>query len=263
MTRYICCDERRRNAIAGLAGINGLDFLEVRDDPADPLPDRQRTLFAHFINDPSGLVLGPGNVRIEGGERIRDIRVASAAIAVDARSGSARPVLVVQVEAAGDFSIYTLRLVEDAAQAGRLATIDPILRAVDFSFKVACDSGFDASAAACAPARLASPMLDYTARDFRALRQMLLDRAATLSPEWTPISASRCWSCSLMSATTSPTGRMRWRRKRIWTRRGGAFPSGAMRGWWITACMMVAPPACSRMWPSKAASLPCRPAPSC
>ena len=190
MTRYICCDERRRNAIAGLPGINGLDFLEVRDYPGDPLPDRQRTLFVHFINDPSGLVLGPANVRIEGGERIRDIRVSNAIIAIDPRSFSTRPVLVVQVEAAGDFSIYTLRLVEDTAQAGRLATIDPILRAVDFSFKVACDSGFDASTAACAPPRPASPALDYTARDFRALRQMLLDRAATLSPEWTERNAA-------------------------------------------------------------------------
>ncbi len=184
MTRYICCDERRRNAIAGLPGINGLDFLEVWDDPADPIPERQRTLFAHFINHPAGLVLGPGNVRIEGGERIRDVRVTEATIATDARSGSTSPVLVVRVEVAGDFSIYTLRLVEDAAQPGRLSGIDPILRAVDFSFKVACDSGFDASVSGCAPAAMPSPLLDYTARDFRALRQMLLDRAATLAPAW-------------------------------------------------------------------------------
>ena len=31
---YFCCDERRRNAVRAHATLNGIDFLEVVDDPA-------------------------------------------------------------------------------------------------------------------------------------------------------------------------------------------------------------------------------------
>ena len=72
---YFCCDERRRNAVADHPGLNGIDFLEVSDDPADPTGARQRTLFVHFIKPVSSRVLTERNVIIEGGERIRSIKV--------------------------------------------------------------------------------------------------------------------------------------------------------------------------------------------
>ena len=39
---YFCCDERRRNAVKNHGTLNGIDFLEVLDDPADPYDQRQR-----------------------------------------------------------------------------------------------------------------------------------------------------------------------------------------------------------------------------
>ena len=49
---YFCCDdERRRNAVKAHPTLNGIDFLEVRDEVTDPLEQRQRTLLVHFLKD--------------------------------------------------------------------------------------------------------------------------------------------------------------------------------------------------------------------
>src|SRR5262249_22001049 len=112
--KYLCCDnERRRNAIKDSDIVNGIDFLEGSDDPNDPLDQRERTLFVHFIKPLSPDELNATNIRIEGGERIRNIQVLSAEIAPLASPLSpvdGFDVLVVEVNAAGDFSTYTLRL---------------------------------------------------------------------------------------------------------------------------------------------------------
>ena len=51
---YACCDERRREAVRAHATLNGIDFLEVLDDPALPPEARQRTLFVHFLKPLGG-----------------------------------------------------------------------------------------------------------------------------------------------------------------------------------------------------------------
>jgi hypothetical protein len=181
---YACRDERRRrNEIAGRADVNGIDFVEVWDGPAVPLEERQRTLFVHFVNDPGGLGIVAGNVEIDGGERIRDVRVVDATVTVDPRSGSPDPVLVVDVDKPGDFSIYTLRLVPE--EGTPLTGLDAVLGSVDFSFKVHCETRFD-------PLRpepeveepRTEPALDYLARDYASLRRLVLDRLAVLVPDW-------------------------------------------------------------------------------
>ena len=68
-SRYYCCQDLRRAEIARRTDVNGIDFIEVLDDPAMLPDERQGTLFVHFINDPAGLLLGPENVVVEGGER--------------------------------------------------------------------------------------------------------------------------------------------------------------------------------------------------
>ena len=184
---YFAGDDRRRDVIANRADLNGIDFLEVYDLPSLPLDDRQRTLFVHFINDPGPLSLTADNVRITGGERIRDLRVTNASIMVDPRSGeTTRPVLVVEVDRRGDFSTYTLSLVENTSGAPVLDSFDHVLRAVDFSFKVNCPSDFDCeTSTVCPPKPRHEPAIDYLARDFNSLRQLLLDRLASVTPAWT------------------------------------------------------------------------------
>ena len=110
----------------------------------------------------------------------------AATIVVDPRSGSSQPVLVVEVDKSGDFSTYTLTLGPSGPADTSLNAFDQVLRSIDFSFKAACESKFDcATAAVCPPAVAADPAIDYLARDFRSLRQVMLDRMSVLIPEWT------------------------------------------------------------------------------
>jgi len=183
---YTCCDELRRAALADPAqnpsGLNGIDFLEVLDHDAPTKLLRQRLLQVHFVNALSGGPLTRTNVRIEGGERITPILVTQ----VTPGSGADANVLTVEVNQPGDFSIYTLRLVQDAQHPEPPPGYDPILAAVDFSFKVECPSDFD-----CQPQRVCplaprvEPEINYLAKDYASFRRLMLDRIAVLNPQWT------------------------------------------------------------------------------
>ena len=197
---YFCCDDdRRRNVVKAHPVLNGVDFVEVLDNHADPFDQRQRTLFVHFIEKetPQGQAalatllaqLKIENVRIDGGERIRDIAVTSVSISATASPPQSPPtasnVLTVQVSKAGDFSTYTLRLVKDARTPEPPDGVDPVLSALNFSFKVACPSDFDCQTPrTCLAERLPEPEIDYLAKDYASFRQLMLDRMAVLVPEW-------------------------------------------------------------------------------
>ena len=143
-------------------------------------PDRQCKLFVHFINNLGGAPLSKSNIRIEGGERIRDIMVTDAQVnATDAT------VLDVSVDQPGDFSIYTLRLVQDAGHPQPPDGIDPMFAAVDFSFKVECPTVFDCRPqCVCPPAPRPEPEIDYLAKDYESFRRLMLDRMSALMPQW-------------------------------------------------------------------------------
>ena len=183
MSLYFCCTERRREAVrAPESGLNGIDFLEVRDDATQPNADRQRTLLVHFLKPLGAGAVGAENVRIVGGERIRDVRVVSATIG----AGANADVLTVEVNRPGDFSTYTLRLVSDDDERRPPEGLDRLLSAVDFSFKVNCPSEFDCQQdEVCPPEALVEPALDYQAKDFASFRALMLDRLSVLVPDWT------------------------------------------------------------------------------
>src|SRR5258708_4859953 len=44
-----CCDPYRRTAVLESRDFNGIDFLEVRDNPTDPYAERQTVLYVHFL----------------------------------------------------------------------------------------------------------------------------------------------------------------------------------------------------------------------
>lgn len=190
---YFCCNAARRIEVAkDTSGLNGIDFLEVvdTDAPSDAL--RQRILEVHFLKPiDAGVGIGPDKVRIDGGERIRDIGVESAEI--DALNPE---VLVVTVDQRGDFSRYVLRIVADAdAEPVHPPNppdgIDPMLSVVDFSFKIECPSDFDCNVETeCPePSRL-KPAIDYLAKDYDSFRRLMLDRMALIIPAWTERNAA-------------------------------------------------------------------------
>ncbi len=181
---YTCCDELRRAALGDPAqnpnGLNGIDFLEVVDHEAPTKLMRQRLLHIHFVNDLSGGLLTKTNVRIEGGERITHL------IVTQVTPGPEANVLTVEVNQPGDFSIYTLRLVQDAQHPQPPPGYDPVLSVVEFSFKVECPSDFDCkNNRVCPPPPRNEPEINYLAKDYASFRRLMLDRISVLSPQWT------------------------------------------------------------------------------
>ena len=170
-----CTHEERRQAVRRLEGWNGLDYVEVSAD--------QRTLKVYFLGKlpPELAVNQPGlekYLALEGGQRITGLKI----LDVDPKpqlDPEQDDCLEVRLDRAGDFSTYTLRLVE-------VARIDPRYDAVEFSFKVDCPSELDcAPPAGCAPPELPQPEINYLAKDYASFRQLMLDRMALLVPQWT------------------------------------------------------------------------------
>jgi len=184
---YFCCTEKRRNAVKGRTDLNGIDFLEVRDDPALPNDQRQRTLYVHILNPLALNALKKENVRVEGGERIRNVNVTNVTLG----TGSDDHLLTVELDKPGDFSTYTFRLIHDPnAPPDGFDPLppngfDPLLSTVDFSFKIECLDDFDCKPErVCPPEPRDEPEIDYLAKDYNSFRQLMLDRMATIMPQW-------------------------------------------------------------------------------
>ena len=182
---YRCCDERRRAVIENQNVYNGIDFLEVVDNPSDPDSIRQRFLLVHFIRPLMPGQLKAANIRIQGGERILDITVVQATEELSASPPGDPKVLLVEVNEPGDFSPYTLSLIDPKAAARPPKNFDPILSSVEFSFKVTCENEFDCKqTATCAKPRQTPIDISYLAKDYASFRQLILDRMAKIMPQW-------------------------------------------------------------------------------
>jgi hypothetical protein len=70
MSTMICRQEPRREVVRQHKTLNGLDYLEVGTN--------RRILTVHFLGK-APVSLEPANVVVEGGHRIRDLRVESVA----------------------------------------------------------------------------------------------------------------------------------------------------------------------------------------
>ncbi|HEY0299989.1 MAG TPA: hypothetical protein VGC36_01560, partial [Rhizomicrobium sp.] len=183
-----CGVDRRRNAVRAAGHLCGIDDVDVLADGV--------TLQAHLFGPmPEGL--DARCVRIEGGDRIRDIRVLSASVGV---GDDGETVLTVVVDRRGDFSTYRLCLVEpeqattscghDPLPSAPLLRrpppgVDPRYACAEFGFRVDCPSPLDCRPQPCPPPPTqAPPPIDYLARDFSGFRSLLLDRLATTMPQW-------------------------------------------------------------------------------
>jgi hypothetical protein len=175
-TQYRCQNQRRAALVRRDPAINGIDYLEVVDQDAPSQALRQRILIVHLFK-PAALTRD--NIRIEGGVRVRPIRLAG-----DPQVNGAT--ITLQVEERGDFSTYTLRLVRGRDDDSPPQDFDPQLSAIDFSFKVECASDLDcAPGQECPPDSLPAPLIDYLAKDYAGFRRLILDRLAITMPEWT------------------------------------------------------------------------------
>ena len=174
----ICKDDQRRHAVRHKTGLNGLDYLEVSED--------QLMLTVFFLGKAPDHI-NATNVRIDGGRRVRDIKVLKVEIERDPNP-ELDDHMVVQVDKYGDFSTYTLRVVEtENGRPGNTSRhdFDPRYAQLDFTFKIDCPSELDcAPVDTCPPPRLEEPEINYLAKDYASFRQLILDRLALIMPDW-------------------------------------------------------------------------------
>jgi hypothetical protein len=179
LQQYRCEYPARVEALRGAAKrsppvvLNGIEYLEVAPD--------HRTLQVYFVHDLAfapGTALRESNVEIIGGVRVRNPKVT--------RVLAQGHVLTVEVEPAGDFSAYLLRLVASPGGDDPPPGIDPALAAIVFSFKADCPSPFDCRTPhECVPESQPAPHIDYLAKDYESFRRLMLDRLSALLPQWT------------------------------------------------------------------------------
>lgn len=157
---------------------NGIDYVEV--------DEQQTTITVYFLNKAPRNV-NAENVRLTGGVRIRDIQVKGVQLC-EVEDPERDDCMRVEVERPGDFSTYTLRLVN--APDGRpglspLEGFDPRYAQIDFSFKASCPSDLDcAPASTCYKEPPSEPEIDYLAKDYSSFRQLILDRLSLVMPDW-------------------------------------------------------------------------------
>lgn len=179
-TQYRCKNERRRTAVRERSRVNGIDYLEVAADP--------KTLLVYFVHPlvnsgstqrvpPDLPPLSADNILITGGVRLQGV-------AVESISAFAN-VLMVRVAVVGDFSPYTLRLVQSPANPMPPSGFDPQLADVTFSFWAEGISEFDCDPPQPTPTDLSTaPVIDYLAKDYASFRRLMLDRLAITAPQW-------------------------------------------------------------------------------
>jgi len=170
----ICQIDARRDAVRATPGLNGLDYVEAADSPPK--------LYVYFLGKlpPEFSAKSAGraaHLRISGGDRITGLAILDATpqVGLDDQHDD---VLVISLDRTGDFSTYTLSLVD-------VAGIDPQYTSAPFRFRLDCGSDLDCKpTCACAPEVPAAPPIDYPAKDFASFRQLMLDRMAVLVPGW-------------------------------------------------------------------------------
>jgi predicted phage baseplate assembly protein len=174
-----CADDQRRGDVRK-AGLNGIESINVSQD--------QLTLTLMLLGK-APRDLQPQNFRIDGGRRVRGVRVVGVALCIDVD-----PELVdcvrLTVDRPGDFSDYRLCVVE-ADPHGKPGTrpypgFDPRYACLQFSFKQNCPNLSDcAPVEDCPPTVYTEPEIDYLAKDYASFRQLLLDRLSLTMPTWT------------------------------------------------------------------------------
>ncbi|MFI9047834.1 putative baseplate assembly protein [Streptomyces sp. NPDC053427] len=175
-----CRTDGRRGRIRA-ARLNGIDAVEVADDGV--------TLTVTFLGKaPHGLC--PENVRIDGGRRITGLEAVELSVERE-EDPELDDRLHVVLDRTGDTSRYRLSLVE-ADPYGRPGTepyegFDQRYFGAEFGFRADCPSAFDCvdeEADNCPDTFRAAPVIDYTARDYETLRQLVLDRLRLTTPDW-------------------------------------------------------------------------------
>lgn len=175
------CRSSDRSPRVRSSGLTGIDYVDYQRDTAGTSTP---TLILHLLGPAPAGLRKPTAFLIEGGRRISDVQVMQVKLG---RAAEGDPTLILRLDREGDASTYTVRIVADRRHAHQVPDgVDPRYDRATFSFKLDCPSELDCAGTPVpcpAPAR-DEPVLDYLARDYASLRQLLLDRLSLTLPGW-------------------------------------------------------------------------------
>ncbi|MEU5977657.1 putative baseplate assembly protein [Streptomyces sp. NPDC047315] len=186
--QQVCRTDARRTKVRA-ARLGGVDAVEVGDDGL--------TLTVTFLGKaPRGLC--PENVRIDGGRRITGVEAVEVSVERE-EDPELDDRLLVTLDRTGDTSRYRLSVVATDPY-GRPGTepfpgFDQRYFWADFDFRAACAPSVPSFDCAdrrpeCPPAYPPAPLVNYLARDYDTIRQLILDRLALTTPGWVERSAA-------------------------------------------------------------------------
>lgn len=182
MMELACRNQERRVAVRKSQKLCGLDYLEVSED--------HKTLKAYFLGKVPSAPLRAENFRVEGGRRIRDIKV----LAIFPKTFDDPELddyVEVLLDKFGDFSPYTLRVVARVRDGHGQRwephpEFDPQYDHLEFSFTVDCKNDLDCcQPSVCGVTETEPTAINYLAKDYRSFRQLIFDRLAVVMPDWT------------------------------------------------------------------------------
>jgi hypothetical protein len=198
MNNQFRCVSRKRALQVKKKNLNGIDYVEVFP-PQIPV-DRPLLLvfcFNSILAEGNKSTVEARNIRIEGGTRIKNIGIDWAQpypllsasmkqkLAAEIEGYKSENVLVVRPTRNGDFSTYTLRLMDSQTPTIPISGFDPVFSSEPFNFRVDCPSDFDCAPQQTCPSQAAEePVIDYMAKDYASFRQLMFDRLSLLMPEW-------------------------------------------------------------------------------
>ena len=181
MTNSLICENPKRRRQIRQQRRNGIDYVEVDlyDKQGKQLPHPiLRVYFFGWVP-----YLQSENILLAGGRRILSKGLKILSVAKEENEEHCK----ILVDGSGDFSTYTLHLVEDnkAVNITPLASLDQRYAQADFTFKADCPSDLDcAMPDNCPPTQLPEPAINYLAKDYGSFRQLILDRLALIMPDW-------------------------------------------------------------------------------
>jgi hypothetical protein len=182
MNTLACGNEARRTAVRNSPKLAGFDYIEF-DAPT-------KTLNVYFLGELPSTPLTPENFQIQGGRRVRDIKVVSV-FAHPRHDPELDDFVEVVVDCIGDFSTYTLLAVAKTSPSlGNPVWIPhpdfgPQYNQLDFSFTVDCPNTIDcAQDDVCPPPVRPQVAINYLAKDYATFRQLIFDRLAVTLPDW-------------------------------------------------------------------------------
>ena len=208
-----------------LETINGIDYIEVRrvinpdiqNSNSDSDTDTRLAisssdkissilLLLFLFKEPMRNTIEKENLLILGGTRIQNIGIKLAGrpdeilenlnenekeIINSLNSTKRKKLIVIKPTQEGDFSVYTLKLVEKGKPEETLSNFDPIFSQIDFSFKIDCIRDFDCKVdMICPPVTFEEPLLDYMAKDYASFVKLILSRFSNIIPDWKEKSAA-------------------------------------------------------------------------